>query len=105
MSSVATGTSSSAAAAADVAESPGGWLRAITPLLASIALTIVVVAVLTGRWLLTEERMPNPYYNGTGDRDYLTKHTESGLWRLCYSDRKYIQVLKIILIYNSLNKD
>ncbi|XP_046660244.1 voltage-dependent calcium channel gamma-5 subunit [Homalodisca vitripennis] len=57
------------------------WI--LTPLTASLSLVIVVVAMTTNCWLVTEESMLNPRYNGTGDRDYLPKRTVSGLWIIC----------------------
>lgn len=74
---------------------PGGreaavtCLWVVTPLTASLSLVIVTVAVTTNHWLITEESMLNPHYNGTGDRDYLPKHTVSGLFLLCYNNREY----------------
>lgn len=35
--------------------------------------------------------MNNPNYNGTGEKDYLSKYTVSGLWTLCYTNREYRQ--------------
>jgi hypothetical protein len=64
-------------------------LRVVTPAAASLSLAVVSVAVSTSQWLLTEEKMPNPHYNGSGDNDYLSKHTVSGLWTLCFTNRKY----------------
>ncbi|KAK7870812.1 hypothetical protein R5R35_005472 [Gryllus longicercus] len=40
----------------------------------------------TNQWLHTEEKMANSNYNGTGDREYLSKYTVSGLWTLCYTN-------------------
>lgn len=77
---------------------PGGreaavtCLWVVTPLTASLSLVIVTVAVTTNHWLITEESMLNPYYNGTGDRDYLPKHTISGLFILCYNNREYLTI-------------
>lgn len=78
-----------------VVRMPGGreaavtCLWVVTPLTASLSLVIVTVAVTTNHWLITEESMLNPHYNGTGDRDYLPKHTISGLFILCYNNREY----------------
>lgn len=63
-------------------------LWVVTPLAATVSVTIVLVALLTNQWLHTEEKMNNPAYNGTGDKDYLSKLTVSGLWTLCYTNRK-----------------
>ncbi|XP_049855358.1 uncharacterized protein LOC126335926 [Schistocerca gregaria] len=68
------------------AEAAVACLWVLTPLAATLALVVVCVAVTTNQWLLTEEKMTNPHYNGTGDRDYLSKHTVSGLWTLCYTN-------------------
>lgn len=64
------------------------WLA--TPILASVSLINVIVAVATNSWLETEEKMRNPAYNGSviNDDVYLSKWTQSGLWRLCYTNRE-----------------
>lgn len=63
------------------------WL--LTPLLATISITNVIIAVATNSWLETEEKMKNPVHNGTvGESLYLAKLTISGLWTLCYTNRK-----------------
>ncbi|BET02831.1 PMP-22/EMP/MP20/Claudin family [Nesidiocoris tenuis] len=67
----------------------GGQLDCLTvlsPLTAFLSLAIISVAISTNSWLLTEEKMPNPEYNGTGDNEYLSKITISGLWSYCYSN-------------------
>lgn len=64
-------------------------LRALTLLAATVALAAQAIAICSNAWLYSVELMPNPRYNGTGDREYLSKHTVSGLWRMCYNDRKY----------------
>ncbi|XP_054282129.1 voltage-dependent calcium channel gamma-4 subunit-like [Macrosteles quadrilineatus] len=58
-------------------------LHLVTPVVAVVTLLMVSVAVASSCWLVTEEFMLNPEYNGTGDRDYLPKRTVSGLWQLC----------------------
>jgi hypothetical protein len=63
------------------------WI--LTPLATTISLVIVCIAMTTNQWLHTEEKMNNPNYNGTGERDYLSKYTVSGLWTLCYTNREY----------------
>lgn len=60
----------------------------LTPISATVSFLVVIVAMLTNQWLHTEEKMNNPSYNGTGDKDYLSKMTTSGLWILCYTNRK-----------------
>lgn len=62
------------------------WI--LTPLSATVSAVIVLVAITTNQWLHTEEKMSNPAYNGTGDKDYLTKLTVSGLWKICSTNRK-----------------
>jgi len=61
------------------------WI--LTPLSATLSLVIVCIAMTTNHWLHTEEKMNNPNYNGTGEKDYLSKYTVSGLWTLCYTNR------------------
>lgn len=61
-------------------------LWVLTPFLSTASVAIVCVAVTTNHWLLTQENMSNPNYNGTGDREYLPKGTISGLWTLCYTN-------------------
>ncbi|KAK9500370.1 hypothetical protein O3M35_001649 [Rhynocoris fuscipes] len=63
-------------------------LTVLSPLTAILSLVIVSVAISTNCWLHTEEKMPNPGYNGTGDNQYLPKITVSGLWSLCFTNRK-----------------
>lgn len=65
------------------------WI--LTPLSATLSLVIVCIAMTTNHWLHTEEKMNNPNYNGTGEKDYLSKYTVSGLWTLCYTNREYRQ--------------
>ena len=65
------------------------WI--LTPLSATVSLIIVCIAMTTNHWLHTEEKMNNPNYNGTGEKDYLSKYTVSGLWTLCYTNREYRQ--------------
>lgn len=64
-------------------------LFVLAPLCAAISVGLVVVAIMTNQWLHTEEKMNNPAYNGTGERDFLAKLTVSGLWTLCYTNRKF----------------
>lgn len=62
------------------------WI--LTPIAATVSFLVVIVAMLTNQWLHTEEKMNNPSYNGTGEKDYLSKLTISGLWMLCFTNRK-----------------
>lgn len=64
-------------------------LWVLTPLTATVSLLVVLIAILTNQWLHTEEKMSNPSYNGTGEKDYLSKLTISGLWMLCFTNRKF----------------
>ncbi|XP_076309151.1 voltage-dependent calcium channel gamma-5 subunit-like isoform X2 [Tachypleus tridentatus] len=61
-------------------------LRVLTPLTAVMSLVAQGVMLCSNAWIHTEELMQNPLYNGTGDKEYLSKYTTSGLWRLCYND-------------------
>ncbi|CAH1377315.1 hypothetical protein MTP99_018741 [Tenebrio molitor] len=63
-------------------------LWVLTPLTATVSLLVVIVAMFTNQWLHTEEKMNNPSYNGTGEKDYLSKLTISGLWMLCFTNRE-----------------
>lgn len=62
------------------------WIS--TPISATISLVLVMVGISTNQWLHTSEKMGNPAYNGTGDKEYLTKFTVSGLWVFCFTNRK-----------------
>lgn len=64
------------------------WIS--TPISATIALVLVTVGLTTNQWLHTSEKMANPAYNGTGDKEYLSKLTVSGLWIFCFTNREYI---------------
>lgn len=64
-------------------------LWVLTPLTATVSLLVVIIAMFTNQWLHTEEKMDNPSYNGTGEKDYLAKLTISGLWMLCFTNREY----------------
>lgn len=73
-------------------------LWVFTPLTATVSLVVVLIAMLTNQWLHTEEKMSNPSYNGTGEKDYLSKYTISGLWMLCFTNRK----LQFLIITKSV---
>ncbi|CAH1186966.1 unnamed protein product [Phyllotreta striolata] len=60
------------------------WI--LTPLSATLSLVLVVTGLGTNQWLHTSEKMPNPAYNGTGEKEYLPKLTVSGLWTFCYTN-------------------
>ncbi|XP_076366113.1 uncharacterized protein LOC143255010 isoform X2 [Tachypleus tridentatus] len=61
-------------------------LRVLTPLTVIMSLVAHGIVLCSNAWIHTEELMQNPLYNGTGDREFLSKFTVSGLWRLCYND-------------------
>lgn len=65
-------------------------LRWLTPVSASVAFVTIAVGLTTSSWLYSEEKMPNPKFNRTGDPEleYLSKFTVSGLWTLCYTNRE-----------------
>lgn len=69
-----------------------------TPLSATFSLTLIAVGMVTNQWLHTTEKMPNPAYNGTGEKDYLSKLTVSGLWVFCFTNRKYPIKISILLV-------
>lgn len=75
-------------------------LRLLTPMAASLALATVSVGLVTAHWLYSEEKMPNPKFNRTGDPEleYLSKFTVSGLWNLCYINRNSISLIPCLLI-------
>ncbi|XP_067128814.1 voltage-dependent calcium channel gamma-5 subunit-like isoform X1 [Centruroides vittatus] len=60
-------------------------LRILMLITAVISLVAQAISLCSNCWLHSEEQMPNPEYNGTGDREYLSKFTVSGLWKLCYN--------------------
>ncbi|XP_056640528.1 voltage-dependent calcium channel gamma-5 subunit [Diorhabda sublineata] len=60
------------------------WI--FTPLSATFSLIFITVGISTNQWLHTSEKMPNPAYNGTGEKDYLPKLTVSGLWTFCFTN-------------------
>ncbi|KAK9888216.1 hypothetical protein WA026_000483 [Henosepilachna vigintioctopunctata] len=63
-------------------------LWVLTPLVATVSILVVFLSMATNQWLHTEEKMTNPAYNGTGEKEYLSKFTISGLWTFCYTNRK-----------------
>lgn len=63
------------------------WL--LTPLSAGTAVAAIIIAVTTNNWLHTQENMLSPSFNGTGKYELVAKHTVSGLWRICHTERKY----------------
>lgn len=78
------------------------FLWVLTPLAATVSLLVVFVAMFTNQWLHTEEKMNNPMYNGTGEKDYLAKCTISGLWTLCYTNRKLNRLYLLVFFHRPL---
>ena len=72
------------------AETTLSCLWILTPLAATLSVLVILVAVFTNHWMHTEEKMSNPSYNGTGEKDYLSKMTVSGLWTLCFTQGESI---------------
>ncbi|XP_014606754.1 PREDICTED: uncharacterized protein LOC106788203 isoform X2 [Polistes canadensis] len=88
----ATATATAAAAAAAAAASvvvenhsgsnaSGGGLGIASGFSAILSLIVVTVAISTGEWLLTEEKLPKTSSNASVEPD--SKVTYSGLWRVC----------------------
>ncbi|CAG9817618.1 unnamed protein product [Phaedon cochleariae] len=50
-----------------------GCLWVATLVLATVSAVLVGVGVATNQWLHTAEKMANPTYNGTGEKDYLRR--------------------------------
>ncbi|XP_015180119.1 PREDICTED: voltage-dependent calcium channel gamma-5 subunit isoform X2 [Polistes dominula] len=59
----------------------GGGLGIASGLSAILSLVVVTVAISTGEWLLTEEKLPKTSSNASVEPD--SKVTYSGLWRVC----------------------
>lgn len=59
----------------------GGGLGIASGLSAMLSLVVVTVAISTGEWLLTEEKLPKTSSNASVEPD--SKVTYSGLWRVC----------------------
>ena len=60
----------------------GSGLGITSGISALLSLVIVGIAIGTGQWLLTEEKLPQPYStNASVEPD--SKVTYSGLWRVC----------------------
>ncbi|CAN8007926.1 unnamed protein product, partial [Ixodes pacificus] len=64
-------------------------LRVLTPASAVASLVANAIALCSNSWLHSTELMPNPYYNGSGDREQLAKNTVSGLWKMCFNEREW----------------
>lgn len=66
-------------------------LKLMMPIVAVISLMTQFIAILTNDWLHTVESIPNTNYQKFGmpmEMEFLKKYTVSGLWSLCYNDRK-----------------
>ncbi|XP_037570766.1 voltage-dependent calcium channel gamma-7 subunit [Dermacentor silvarum] len=61
-------------------------LRVLTPASALASLVANAIALCSNSWLHSTELMPNPSYNGSGDREQLAKNTVSGLWKICFNE-------------------
>ncbi|XP_013792024.1 voltage-dependent calcium channel gamma-5 subunit-like [Limulus polyphemus] len=61
-------------------------LQVLTPLTAALSLVVQSIALCSNTWFHSEELMKNPQYNGSGDSEFLSKFTVSGLWSICYTD-------------------
>ena len=74
-------------------------LRFMTPISATLAFVTVTLGLATSAWLFSEEKIPNPKFNRTGDPDleFLSKYTSSGLWTLCFTNRESTAV-RVLLI-------
>lgn len=61
----------------------------------SFAVAIVIASLAGPQWLLTEEKIPNPNFNGTinynnpDDGMYILKTTKSSLWILCFAQGNF----------------
>lgn len=64
----------------------GGGLGIASGLSAMLSLVVVTVAISTGEWLLTEEKLPKTSSNASAEPD--SKVTYSGLWRVCVAISK-----------------
>lgn len=70
----------------------------------SFAVAIVIASLAGPQWLLTEEKIPNPNYNGTinynaiDDGMYVIKTTKSSLWILCFAQGNF----HIFLHFNTI---
>ena len=68
-------------------------LRLLMPISAICSSIAQVVAILTNEWLYTTEFQPNADFQKfkmSPEMEYHRKHTSSGLWLLCYNERKSI---------------
>lgn len=63
------------------------WI--LTPVTATMSLVLFTVAISTNDWLHSEEKIKVDNFSRVDDKDeYQSKLTVSGLWTLCYTDRK-----------------
>ncbi|XP_003400916.1 voltage-dependent calcium channel gamma-7 subunit isoform X1 [Bombus affinis] len=79
---VVTGASGGSVVVGTNANNAGGsGLGIASGLSAMLSLVVVTVAISTGEWLLTEEKLPKTSSNASVEPD--SKVTYSGLWRVC----------------------
>lgn len=84
---VVTGASGGSVVVGGDANNTGsGGLGIASGLSAMLSLVVVTVAISTGEWLLTEERLPKTSTNTSAEPD--SKVTYSGLWRVCVAISK-----------------
>ncbi|XP_011308344.1 uncharacterized protein stg1 [Fopius arisanus] len=75
---------------ASPSRSSGNSLAIASGISAILSLVIVSIAIGTGEWLLTEERLPKDFSaNLTAEPD--SKVTYSGLWRVCIANTSVMQ--------------
>lgn len=84
---VVTGASGgSVVVGSDANNESGGGLGIASGLSAMLSLVVVTVAISTGEWLLTEEKLPKTSSNASAEPD--SKVTYSGLWKVCVAISK-----------------
>lgn len=84
---VVTGASGGSVVVDSNANNAGGGLGIASGLSAMLSLVVVTVAISTGEWLLTEEKLPKTSSNASAEPD--SRVTYSGLWRVCVAISKY----------------
>lgn len=76
-----------------VVDEGGGGLSLASAGSAILSLVIIAVAVSTGQWLLTEEKMPkfpaNRHSHQANASDEPVKYTYSGLWKVCVTKGEF----------------
>lgn len=73
----------------------------------SFAVAIVIASLAGPQWLLTEEKIRNPNFNGTinynnaiDDGMYILKTTKSSLWILCFAQGNFPHFFSLIFSMN-----